>query len=165
MSTVCMAAICEVSDHWWETDNQWRKSKLPGFFFETAVIYGWGKINVHHLVSSSADLPQEIISNFLVLFQIHNIPKVFWMDRRYQKCLTRRQEPALFVFTPRKWLWARFLCLLLSIRRRVMPFSRPQYKIWDNGTYLMQYISYKCEFCVVLMQNTHENNCGCYMTY
>ena len=27
------------------------------------------------------------------------------MDRRYQKCLTRRQEPALFVFTPRKWTW------------------------------------------------------------
>ena len=105
LSMVCMAVICEVSDHWWETDNQWRKSKLPGFFFETAVIYGWGKINVHHLVSSSAELPQEIISNFLVLFQNHNIPKVFWMDRRYQKCLTRRQEPALFVFTLRKWTW------------------------------------------------------------
>ena len=144
---VCMAVVCEVSDHWWETDNQWRKSKLPGFFFETAVIYGWGKINVHHLVSSSADLPQEIISNFLVLFQIHNIPKVYWMDRLYQKCIPRTQEPvSRFLCSPRgsgrgltmHWLWARFLCLLLSIPWRAMPFSRPQYKIWDSGRYLMQ---------------------------
>ena len=106
LSMVCMAVICEVSDHWWETDNQWRKSKLPGFFFETPVIYGWGKINVHHLVSSPEDLPQEIISNFLVLFlfQTHNLSKVYWMDRRYQKCLTRTHF-ALFVFTPRKWTW------------------------------------------------------------
>ena len=168
MSIVCMAAICEVSDHWWETDNQWRKSKLPGFFFETSVIYGLGKINVYHLVSSSVDLPQEIIFNFLVLFlfQIHKIPKVHWMDRLYQTCLTRTQEPrGSGRGLTMHWLWVRFLCLLLSIRWRVMPFSRPQNKIWDNGTYLMQYISYKCEFCVVLMQNTHENHCGCYMTY
>ena len=165
LSMVCMAVICEVSDHWWETDNQWRKSKLPGFFFETPVIYGWGKINVHHLVSSSEDLPQIIIiSNFLVLFlfQIHNIPKVYWMDRLYQKCITRTQEPvSRFLCSPRgsgrgltmHWLWARFLCLFLSIRRRAMPFGRPQYKIWDSGRYLTQIcICRECGFCVVLLQ-------------
>ena len=137
---VCMAVVCEVSDHWWETDNQWRKSKLPGFFFETSVIYGLGKINVYHLVSSSVDLPQEIIFNFLVLFlfQIHKIPKVHWMDRLYQTCLTRTQEPrgSGRGLTMHR-LWARFLCLLLSIRWRAMPFGRPQYKIWDSGRFLL----------------------------
>ena len=132
LSMVCMAVICEVSDHWWETDNQWRKSKLPGFFFETPVIYDWGKINVHHLVSSSGNNFQHpcsiSISNSQHTKSLLNgqtIPKV------YNK--NTRTRFALFVFTPRKWTWVDHALAVGKISLSVSFNSTEGNAVWQTA--------------------------------
>ena len=160
-----MAVICEVSDHWWETtDNQWRKSKLPGFFFETTVIYGLGKINVHHLVSSSEDLPQEIISNFLVLFlfQTHNMSKVYWMDRLYQKCIPKEHKNPFRAFCVHpEEVDVGWPCIGYGQDFFVsfFPFDGGQCRLADRSTKYetvddsyCQHICMECGFCVVLLE-------------